>query len=76
MDGKVAVVTGASSGIGESTARRLAGLGFTVYAAARRVERMAALSQIADQKFRVPHSLGPDAGALPEVSVERPVWDV
>ena len=44
MDGKVAVVTGASSGIGEATARRLAALGFTVYAAARRVDRMAPLA--------------------------------
>lgn len=39
----VALVTGASSGIGEVTARRLRGAGFEVYAAARRVERMAGL---------------------------------
>jgi NAD(P)-dependent dehydrogenase (short-subunit alcohol dehydrogenase family) len=37
---KVALVTGASSGIGEATARQLAAAGFTVYAAARRTERM------------------------------------
>jgi NADP-dependent 3-hydroxy acid dehydrogenase YdfG len=37
---KVALVTGASSGIGEATARQLAAAGFTVYAAARRAERM------------------------------------
>ena len=37
---KVALVTGASSGIGEATAIELAKAGFTVYAAARRVERM------------------------------------
>ncbi|MFD7072616.1 oxidoreductase [Nocardioides sp. NPDC059952] len=37
---KVALVTGASSGIGEATALELADAGYTVYAAARRVERM------------------------------------
>jgi NAD(P)-dependent dehydrogenase (short-subunit alcohol dehydrogenase family) len=40
---KVALVTGASSGIGESIAIHLAESGWTVYAVARRVERMAAL---------------------------------
>lgn len=37
---KVALVTGASSGIGEATALELAAAGYTVYAAARRVDRM------------------------------------
>jgi NAD(P)-dependent dehydrogenase (short-subunit alcohol dehydrogenase family) len=41
---KVALVTGGSSGIGESTAIALVEAGFTVYAAARRVERMARLT--------------------------------
>ncbi len=40
---KVALVTGASSGIGESIAVHLSESGWTVYAVARRVERMAAL---------------------------------
>lgn len=40
----VALVTGASSGIGEHTARLLAERGWTVHAAARRVERMAPLA--------------------------------
>ena len=40
---KIAVITGASSGIGEETARGLQAAGFTTYAVARRVDRMAGL---------------------------------
>ncbi|HVT64132.1 MAG TPA: oxidoreductase [Mycobacteriales bacterium] len=43
MSRGTALVTGASSGIGEETARELHKRGFTVYAAARRVERMEGL---------------------------------
>ncbi|MCH4887099.1 oxidoreductase [Acidaminobacter sp. JC074] len=42
---KVALVTGASSGIGEDTARRLKKEGYVVYGAARRVERMKGLKK-------------------------------
>lgn len=45
MANKVALVTGASSGIGESTALKLKELGYAVYGAARRVDRMRSLTK-------------------------------
>ena len=48
---KVALVTGASSGIGESVAVHLVATGWTVYAVARRVERMAALESLGITTF-------------------------
>ena len=42
---KIALVTGASSGIGAMTARELSKAGYTVYAAARRVDRMEVLKK-------------------------------
>ncbi|PKQ55511.1 SDR family oxidoreductase [Mycobacterium sp. MHSD3] len=45
FDGRVAVVTGASSGIGAATAKSLAALGFHVVVAARREDRISALAR-------------------------------
>jgi NAD(P)-dependent dehydrogenase (short-subunit alcohol dehydrogenase family) len=45
MPAKVALVTGGSSGIGEATALKLHELGYTTYAAARRVQRMEHLTK-------------------------------
>lgn len=45
---KIAVVTGASSGIGEATARALAQAGFQVFIGARRIERIRQIAQEID----------------------------
>jgi NAD(P)-dependent dehydrogenase (short-subunit alcohol dehydrogenase family) len=42
---KAVLITGCSSGIGEATARRLAGGGWTVYATARRLEAIEHLQE-------------------------------
>src|SRR4051794_24342432 len=44
LTGRVAIVTGASSGLGDGFARALAGAGATVFAAARRADRLSALA--------------------------------
>ena len=44
IEGKVVVITGASSGLGEATARHLARLGATVVLGARRLDRIEALA--------------------------------
>ncbi|HEX2896301.1 MAG TPA: oxidoreductase [Marmoricola sp.] len=48
---QVALVTGGSSGIGECAVRELLDAGFTVYAVARRVERMRALAEAGAHVF-------------------------
>jgi len=49
--GKVALVTGGSSGIGECTVRELIDAGFAVYTVARRVERMQPLAELGAHVF-------------------------
>ncbi len=51
MSRPVALVTGGSSGIGERTAHALLAQDFTVYAVARRVDRMAALAEAGVHTF-------------------------
>jgi NAD(P)-dependent dehydrogenase (short-subunit alcohol dehydrogenase family) len=51
MRDRVALVTGASSGIGGATARRLHEAGFTTYAVARRVDRMTGLAEVGVHTF-------------------------
>ncbi len=48
LEGKKAVVTGASSGIGEATVEALVGEGATVSAGARRLDRLEALAERVD----------------------------
>jgi len=73
-DRRTAVVTGASSGIGEATARALAAAGFEVVAAARRLERCEKLAEeIGGRALHLdvadPKSVGLLAAAVPEASV-------
>ncbi|HEX5918688.1 MAG TPA: SDR family NAD(P)-dependent oxidoreductase, partial [Nocardioides sp.] len=51
MSKPVALVTGGSSGIGESTARAFLDKGFEVYAVARRLDRMTSLSELGVHTF-------------------------
>jgi NADP-dependent 3-hydroxy acid dehydrogenase YdfG len=73
-NGRTALVTGASSGIGEATVRSLAAAGFDVVAAARRLERCEEVArEVGGRALQLdvadPESVARLAEALPDVSV-------
>jgi NAD(P)-dependent dehydrogenase (short-subunit alcohol dehydrogenase family) len=61
LDGRVAIVTGASSGLGDRFARVLAGAGAKVVAAARRADRLEALADEVDGVEACPCDVSVDA---------------
>jgi NADP-dependent 3-hydroxy acid dehydrogenase YdfG len=73
-NGRTAIVTGASSGIGAATVRSLAAAGFDVVAAARRLERCEEVAkEIGGRALRLdvtdPDSVAELAEAVPEAAV-------
>ncbi|MFI6078745.1 SDR family NAD(P)-dependent oxidoreductase [Actinoplanes sp. NPDC051343] len=73
LNGKVIIVTGSSSGIGEATARLLHAAGALPVLAARRADRLAALGASLDGALAVPTDVTEPAqlAALVDATVER-----
>ena len=76
--GKVALVTGASSGIGEAIARALSGAGLKVALAARRVERLetvvSELKQHGQEAMAVPADMSDEASIKAMFAAVRKQW--
>ena len=73
LDGRVAIVTGASSGFGERFARVLASVGASVVIAARRIERIEALAESLPDALAVETDVADEAASarLVAATVER-----
>ncbi len=73
LDGTIAVVTGASSGIGSRLARVLDRLGATVVVSARRTDRIAALAGSLERGDAIPCDVSEQgaSAALVDATVER-----
>jgi len=78
LEGTVALVTGASSGIGAATARALAALGASVALAARRADRLEQLASEIDSSGGRTLVLDTDVGdaAQAQSAVERTVREL
>lgn len=78
LDGTVALVTGASSGIGEATALALAGRGAAVALAARRTDRLDSLSEQIRDRDGIALALGADVSDEHQAveAVERTVAEL
>jgi len=72
IEGKVVVITGASSGLGESTARHLARLGATVVLGARRKVRLDAI--VRDIEASGGKALAVTVDATKRAEVESPAF--
>jgi short-subunit dehydrogenase len=66
MTNKTVLITGASSGIGKATAKELVEKGYTVYAAARRVEKMEDLRDLGCVPLKMDITMEEDIEAVVE----------